>query len=265
MWSAEHRRPLPWLSSAAVAVAADPSPGACAYVAGWLAGRRPVRMPPASTAVQSLLNLLQEVRNDYLSEEAAFLRCGQAGPSLAAPPRGAPTEDEELAEFTLAHQIKQRLLARRAERLARFLRLSAAAGSGGGFAGASLSPATSQGSTPRDDVPLSAGRAASSKLPAAAAAEGMRLSHDSAEEAEGSSRAARKLGFGAQQSPGVPGSLTARAVRLDHTRCRNVQRLAHLLHLPVVHDPCAQYHKLCFLSLGMALRHSWPHPPIHCA
>lgn len=160
-------------------------------------------MPPASTAVQSLLSLLKDVRNDFLNEEAAFLRGGQAQCHSAALPCAAPTDDE-LADFTLAHQIKQRLLARRAERLARFLRLSAAAGSGGGFSGASLSPATSHGSTPRDEAELSGGRTSGSRPPAAAAS-GVHPAHDvSAEEMEGSSRTARKLGFGAsQQSPGV--------------------------------------------------------------
>lgn len=161
-------------------------------------------MPPASTAVQSLLSLLQEVRNDFLCEEAAFMRCGQAAP-LSAVPHAAQTEGEELAEFTLAHQLKQRLLARRAERLARFLRLSAAAGSGNGFAGASLSPATSHGSTPRDDAALSISLTAGSKLAAAAGAGMPPVHDDSAEEGEFGSRAARKLGFGLPlQSPGAP-------------------------------------------------------------
>ncbi|KAL4422750.1 hypothetical protein ABPG75_008947 [Micractinium tetrahymenae] len=160
-------------------------------------------MPPASTAVQSLLSLLQEVRNDFLSEEAAFLRCGQAAAPPALLQSAAPTEDEELAEFSVGHRLKQRLLARRAERLARFLRLSAAAGSGGGFTGAGLSPATSHGSTPRDVGALDGGLAAGGKPAAAAAAAESHPAHDdSAEEAEGGSRAARKLGFGVpQQSP----------------------------------------------------------------
>lgn len=136
-------------------------------------------LPGGSTAgVHSLLTLLREF--DFSGAAAAA--------AVAAP---AKTVDEEIAEFSIAYKLKQQLLARRAERLARFLRLSAG---GAGFA--SFSPATSQRSTPREyELPPPKSQPA-----AATPATAHRLSHDdSAEEAEGSMRSTRKLG--PHQSP----------------------------------------------------------------
>ena len=78
---------------------------------------------PQLAAVHSLLTLLSEVD-----------LAGDAASCAAAAPR--PSADE-LAEYSIGLRLKQQLLARRADRLARFLRLQlpAAAGSPGGGSG----------------------------------------------------------------------------------------------------------------------------------
>jgi len=121
-------------------------------------------------AVQQLLHLLKE-----LTAQAS----AQHTNGLVAP-------EEELAEYSVGTKLKKQLLARRATRLANFLRLSTA-----GF----RSPPPSSEHSP-------AFTSDSGAKPAAA----QRLSHeDSAEEGEGGGRRVRKqlsLG-GTSRSPGA--------------------------------------------------------------
>ena len=151
-----------------------------------------------TSAVESLLALLREVD------------CG-GGAAAAARPSAAPTSqiatDDELDAFSVGHRLKQQLLARRAERLARFLRLSAG---GGGFGSPTATPP----------------RRASSDAGSAAADEAARaqlLRHDdSAEETERGVRSTRKRS-GLQKQPS-PGGAVCQAAAVQRGTCR---RLLH--------------------------------------
>ena len=134
-------------------------------------------MPTA--AVHSLLSLLSEV--DFGAPAA----CGEA----VGPSPGVQTDQDELAAFSMGPALKRQLVAARAERLARFLRLQLAAG--GSLASTPRSSRSSDdgGATPRPSgsaTPNSVlGGAA--KLPRRTARQ--RLSEgDSAEELDGPAR-----------------------------------------------------------------------------